>query len=261
MELKLKEVLENVAKPKISIIMQSYLGNYPGSRKDPAVKFMRAVKSFQEQLYKNCELIIVADNCEQTKQIYQIHYQHESNIRLVYVSRQPNERNTYVKDREGMKYFRGYPRKVGVGAATGDIITYMDSDDYLMPEFTISIMLEYNIAPDAMWWINQAWYDHSSMEFKNDETFEDTLVSEKKVIPEINEKERWNASRVKPGLVVMSPWLLVHRPTDKVQWRDTWGSTSEDADFNSRLRKEYKAGSVFSRPIYVRCHFTDKWDI
>ena len=56
--MELKEIIEAAAKPKISIIMQSYLGNYPGSRKDSHSKFLRAVQSFQNQLYKNCELII-----------------------------------------------------------------------------------------------------------------------------------------------------------------------------------------------------------
>ena len=72
MENNLKEILKAAAKPKISIIMQSFLGNYPGSRKDPDFKFMRAVKSFQTQLYKNCELIIVSDDCIQSLCLYTI---------------------------------------------------------------------------------------------------------------------------------------------------------------------------------------------
>lgn len=259
MENNLKEILAAAAKPKISIIMQSYLGNYPGSRKDPAHKFMRAVKSFQEQLYKNCELIIVADDCMQTKGLYDSQYKNEDNIRLVYVSRQPKEKSTYMKNENGDKYFRGFPRRIGVGAATGDLITYMDSDDMLLSEHTLNLMIEYNKSPESTWWVNRSWYDHSSMVFKDDETFVDTEVKERIQIGDL--PDRWNRTMVKQGLVVMSPWLLMHKPISDVKWRDTWGGISEDVDFNSRLRKEYKNGSVMNRPTYVRCHFTDKWDV
>ena len=84
--MELKEIIEAAAKPKISIIMQSYLGNYPGSRKDSHSKFLRAVQSFQNQLYKNCELIIVADDCMETKALYNVHFKGEDNMRLIYVS-------------------------------------------------------------------------------------------------------------------------------------------------------------------------------
>lgn len=259
MENNLKEILKAAAKPKISIIMQSFLGNYPGSRKDPDFKFMRAVKSFQTQLYKNCELIIVSDDCMQTKGLYENHYKNDDNIRFVYVSRQPKEKSTYQKNEEGHKYFRGFPRRVGVGAATGDLITYMDSDDFLLPEFTLNLMIEYNKAPDVTWWVNRSWYDHSNMVFKEDQTFIDTNSDEKREITDLPDK--WNVTRVREGLVVMSPWLLMHKPVETVKWRDTWGGISEDVDFNSRLRKEYKNGAVMDRPTYARCHFSEKWDV
>ena len=39
----------------ISVIMQSYLGDYPDSRKNPEEKFIRAVNSFLKQTNKNTE--------------------------------------------------------------------------------------------------------------------------------------------------------------------------------------------------------------
>lgn len=257
--LDIKQIIAAAAKPRISIVMQSYLGNYPGSRKDSQSKFLRAVQSFQTQLYNNCELIIVADDCMETKVLYDNHFKNEENIRFIYVSRKQNELNTYFKNENGDKYFRGYPRRIGTAAADGDLITYMDSDDMLLPEFTLNIMIEYNKSPGAFWWVNRSWYDHESMVFDKDKTFEDTDISKKTELTDI--EGRWNVSTVKEGLVVMSPWLLVHRPTSEVLWRDTWGGISEDADFNSRLRKKYKAGAVMNNPTYVRCHFVDKWDI
>lgn len=259
MEPNLKQILESAAKPKISIVMQSYLGYYPGSRKDAARKFMRAVDSFKNQLYKNCELIIVSDDCMETKGLYDVHYKREDNIRHVLVSRQGKEMSTYQKTEDGHKYFRGYPRRIGVGAITGDLITYMDSDDVLLPEFTLSLMIEYNKNPNADWWVNRSWYDHSSLVFDGDKTFEDTNLSEKTELTDLPEK--WNVTRVREGLVVMSPWLFMHKPVSDVVWRDTWGGVSEDVDFNSRLRKAHPKGAVMDRPTYVRCHFSDKWDV
>ena len=46
---------------KISVIMQSYLGEYPGARSNPKYKFVRAVNSFLLQKHPDKELIIVSD--------------------------------------------------------------------------------------------------------------------------------------------------------------------------------------------------------
>ena len=48
---------------KISIIMQSYLGDYPNARANPEEGFIRAVYSVINQTVSNWELIIVADGC------------------------------------------------------------------------------------------------------------------------------------------------------------------------------------------------------
>ena len=50
--------LQEILKPKISIIMQAYLGEYNGSRSNSIEKFIRAVESFNQQIYKNCEYLI-----------------------------------------------------------------------------------------------------------------------------------------------------------------------------------------------------------
>ena len=70
MENQIEEILEGVDKVKVSIVMQSNLTNYPGSREDAVNKFRRAVESFKNQIYKYAELIIVADGCVKTQQIY-----------------------------------------------------------------------------------------------------------------------------------------------------------------------------------------------
>ena len=73
---------------KISVIMQSYLGDYPGSRKNPEEKFKRAVTSFLNQTSKNNELVIVADGCKITERLWRENYSEESRIKFIYVEKE-----------------------------------------------------------------------------------------------------------------------------------------------------------------------------
>jgi uncharacterized protein with von Willebrand factor type A (vWA) domain len=98
----ISELMEGLDKPKISIIMQSYLGEYPGSRTDSVEKFKRAVKSFQNQLYKNCELIIVSDGCIKTQETYFSEFKTDPNIKFIFVDK--DAPNMYEKNEQGQKY-------------------------------------------------------------------------------------------------------------------------------------------------------------
>lgn len=253
----LNQIMESIEKPKISIVMQSYLGDYPGSRIDAVNKFRRAVKSFQNQLYKNCELIIVSDGCSKTHQIYTREFKNDPSIKFILVDKK-DTLNMYQLNEDGQKYYRGFPRRVGVGAATGELITYMDSDDFLLPEFTFTLVLMYNINTEMKWWINSKWYDNEAANWEDSQEILASNHIEDREIEGLSGK--WTVTSVKPGMAVMAPWLLMHKSDCNVKWRDTIG-TSEDSDFNKRLRTEYKDGMVFDRPIYVRCHYRDLWDL
>jgi len=250
-----------VKTPKISVIMQVYLGDYPGSRTDAVIKFHRVVQSFLVQSYKNIELIIASDGCKIAMQHYEEYYADNKMIKFVYVDKKGLP-NMYEERIEGYKYYRGIPREAGRSLADGDLITYIDSDDYLHPKFTYEIAYHYNLAPnEAKWYLNNAWYDHVNI-LKQDlpNVLEEYKASDLITIKSLNAK--FIKSQVKQGLVVNTPWLLVHDADVKTRWKDTFGNTSEDVDFGRRLREECKGlGYQFTAPTYIRCHYTGLWDV
>jgi glycosyltransferase involved in cell wall biosynthesis len=248
--------LSEILKPKISIIMQSYLGEYNGSREDSIKKFNRAIESFKNQIYKNCELIIVADGCMLTFNTYLAKYQHDANIKIAYVDKK-GVGKMYDNVTEDKKFYRGLPRQIGLEMATGEVVSYMDSDDFLLPTFTLGILSSYNMKPDADWFINRSWYDNIEADWEKETVFDSFDRSDAIRIEGIPSK--WAATKLKDNLIVLSPWLLAHKKGVNIKWRDTVGH-SEDVDFNTRLRMDYKNGFVYAVPAYVRCHYTGQWD-
>jgi glycosyltransferase involved in cell wall biosynthesis len=102
---------------KISVIMSSFLGDYPGCAKNRDKKFIRAVKTFKNQTYPNKELIIVADGCDKTYEIYEKNWKDDENIDCIFIPKQV--------------LYSGQVRTEGLKHTTGDIITYLDNDDAL----------------------------------------------------------------------------------------------------------------------------------
>jgi hypothetical protein len=104
----------------ISVVMISYLGTYPGSRKNADVKFIRAVNSFKNQTLVDKELIIVSDGCEITNDLY---FKNWSNDPIIKLIRCEKNESTWP----------GTLREVGRSLATYDWIHYLDTDDCDMP--------------------------------------------------------------------------------------------------------------------------------
>lgn len=100
-----------------SIILPSFLGNYAKSAGNRDIKLRRAIESVIDQTVKEWELIIVADGCQQTVDIAST-YQ-DNRIKIIKVLKQPNMVGV------------GKVRNIGISRATGDWITYLDSDDVL----------------------------------------------------------------------------------------------------------------------------------
>jgi glycosyltransferase involved in cell wall biosynthesis len=103
--------------PKVSVIMASYLGEYPGAATNRDKKFIRAVNSFKKQTYDNKELIIVSDGCQITVELYNKFFASNQNIKLIQIPKQP--------------LYSGDMRNIAFQLASGEIISYLDSDDVL----------------------------------------------------------------------------------------------------------------------------------
>lgn len=109
----------------ISIIMPSYLGAYKKAATGRPEKLVRAINSVIGQTYKNWELVIVADGCEQTVRIVTDYFD-DKRIKGFKIPKQ--------------KIWSGQVRNVGLKKCTGQWACYLDIDDVIGKEHLSSIM-------------------------------------------------------------------------------------------------------------------------
>jgi glycosyltransferase involved in cell wall biosynthesis len=195
---------------RISVIMASYLEHYSTGRFDAATnrefKFRRAVNSFLEQTFKDAELIVVSDGCKKTSRITRREYLSNPSVRLVQIPKQT--------------LFSGKVRQAGLNVAKGEIVCYLDSDDYFGKDHLAAIN-RFNDR-DYMW----AYYD--------DYIFNGTDKRIRHVEPKANR---------------IGTSSICHRRACPFQWADGYG---HDWTSISRILKEkhYK----LQTPDYVVCH-------
>lgn len=99
-----------------SVIMQSYLGEYNKAASNRDEKIIRAIESVLNQTYKEFELIIVADGCQKTFDKVIERYYNQEKVECYLIKKQP--------------MWTGFARNHGIERATGDLICYLDIDDY-----------------------------------------------------------------------------------------------------------------------------------
>jgi len=219
----------------ISVIMISYLGEYPGSRTNPDQKFLRAVDSFINQTIglENSELVIVSDGCEVTNSLYNQHYSNQSNILLI---KKP-------KIRSGI--FPGSYRQIGINHAKFDYITYLDTDDFLMED---RLEKAYNkikesdrvIVLDNMYIIPDVRDSYGNIKFGKF-LYEITIKNE----PFIKVKVDW----------ISSTFQMIHIKKTGVYWKD--GPRGEDFIFADALYRKHKINpNKIGEEVggYVVCH-------
>ena len=261
---------------KLSFVMQSYLGDYPGSRSNPIEKFNRAVSSFIKQTNPNWELIIVSDGCKLTEEQYLLNFQNDSRIKFKFV--EAADKRMYTSDNDSV-FYRGYPRQVGVEMATGDWIGYVDSDDFILKDAVENISFQLNIADNIS--KDRPEETKIKMVFNNriienfvylgilklqHERFKEDLGKLKSLpTAESNlfEIEGLPSEWVVVGKKTMGTVFMWHKPGfPNHKWSDvSEKGTSEDIVFAEKAIQNNKSNlSQIQVAYYVRCHWSKLWD-
>ena len=260
-------------KDDITWIMQSYLGEYEGSRADSDKKFIRAVKSFLAIKDERIQLVIASDGCEKTHKLYYKHFKKEPRIEYVYVDKNTPKMYEKTSEDNNEQYYRGLPRQAARVLAEGYLTAYIDSDDFLMPNAAKIIKSHWNATckqnPDKefKWAAMTNWIENEAMKAwlengKSSEIF--GPIAEPFKIKGL--KSKWQKySMHEPNKNVQSTtWATVHRSDCITKWKDHQsdpkkGGISEDTIFARGIRKEGQ-GMLISDGFYVRCHYHGIWD-
>ena len=152
---------------RISVIMPVNLKPYgvnTRSASNPGYKFQRAIQSYLNQTFKDSQLIIVSDGCQEANDIYENNYIHISSIKFKYIDKQV--------------LFSGVPRHEGIEMATGNIICYLDHDDIIGKNHLQIISDNFDI--ENYEWI---YYNDYLVLGKNKKTFN---IGERDVIVQLN---------------------------------------------------------------------------
>ena len=253
----------------LSFIMQSFLGDYPGSRSNPKQKFIRAVNSFLElENVDKCELIIVSDGCEITHNVYHELFAENEYIKYAYVSK-PKFR-MYEHDGTRGQMYRGLPRQIGRELAEGVVTTYLDSDDYLQPTAANILISNWHAAINSGEYYNlattHAWYD--SVDGGENPDGDKWVQCDHESVIEIPKlKGKWHKRYVEGNMANSSTWSISHLSVVSQKWKDVnkkETGMNEDGVFFFSIQEDQinHNAHLFSiqQPYYVRCHYPNKWD-
>lgn len=198
---------------KISVIMPVYLGEYPNCAKFRTVKFHRAIKSFLNQTYEDKELIIISDGCDIAEKEAAEYF--KNNIVFKKIDKQP--------------LFSGNVRQAGLELATGAVICYLDSDDFIgenhLNNLSVSFLME-----------NRFSY------------FNDYLNTEPKQLRTV---------KLEHGFVGTSN--IVHLNTNEFSWKDCDGY-GHDWKFISKFIEANKEPEKIYGMEYFVCHLPNILD-
>lgn len=202
---------------KISVIMASYLGPYPGAATNREAKFKRAVCSFLEQDYPDKQLVIVGDGCPRTLELaLEIAQErpeqwHQSNVVLGSIEKTPT-------------VLSGAPRNFGIAWAGGEVICYLDTDDVLLPGHLRTISENFG---DHQWVF-----------------FDDYLAGSADLV-----QRRQRCTNLNHGGIGTS--CIAHKKNLPVSWPNGYG---HDYAFVTRLMEQCPGYIKIAPPGYLVCH-------
>ena len=206
---------------KLSVIMPSFLGEYEGCASDRENKLIRAVHSFLENSLDEKELIIVGDNCLITEEVLKDYFHHELNIGKI---------KFYQLDKK-QKLFSGYLRSKGIELASGEYISYLDTDDILGKGHLLSIY-------------NQVKSQDLDWAYFNDFINSDAGLITKKV--ELKKDSIGTSS-------------IIHRKAKNINWNNCDGY-GHDYKFIERLMKWSSKKDKIYGGTYIICHIPNQID-
>jgi glycosyltransferase involved in cell wall biosynthesis len=229
-------ILNNSA--KISTIMTSYLGDYPGSRTNPIEKFHRAINSWLNQDYQNKELIIVSDGCPITEAEVG-KWNHIEQIKL-------------VRANKSEATWPGSRRQMGVDAATGDWITYLDTDDMYAPNYLSEVANVITKHRDKQFILNRCL----TQKIEDEHSDQSVNVILKPVSITnglskfvLNGETHYYANRDSTTNSYSSA-QIIHQKNIPYKWQDS-DRRGEDVDFANKFKAE---AIKISQPGYIICH-------
>ena len=243
---------------KISILMQAYLADYPGSRSDPERKFIRAVYSVIAQTSNDWELVIVSDGCTLTESLYKKYFSTYRNIIFERINKHAGSDMQEEHDR--IKYrIPGSPTGRAMELATGDWITYFGSDDFMLRSGIESIKKAINLGlektEDLRYIINTSQIEHSSVDLSSYQH----LVPIRANLQIDGLTSTWQLTEMEKGSLVLNNARLIHRRGfPEHLWTDEGDyEVPRDTLFFTKIIKEkenLKRTMKISIPYYVRCH-------
>jgi len=242
-------------RPKVSVIMMSYLSDYENSRSNPIEKFNRAINSFINQRYKNSELIIVSDGCKLTNEEYKKNWAHYDRVKL-------------VKTGKSSKKWPGSKRQIGIDHATGDWITYLDTDDLYHPDHLSNVVKNidprFNVMFNNTYSVIYTIIDISKSRIKNGH----------KIL--LDERKRWVYLRsllkkydrpsctidnnvyvyeTVEGIAHYDTSRIMHAKSIDIKWEDR-DARGEDIVFSNKLMLELPYKTIDSN-TYIVCHIPE----
>lgn len=218
--------------------MMVYLGDYPGAAKNREYKFKRSVESFLENDFKNKELIIIGDGCRKSYDIYHDYFSNYQNIKFILAPKQPAG-------------YPGFLRQIGIYFSTGETISYLDSDDYIAPDFISNLKDNFYQNPEA----EMLYYDSLTVDLLR-EFVSLKEVTDNNIIDELK-SFRWTALPTSLNSRGIGTTNIAHKRMDHLKWENWDGITglSEDWKYIKQwldLGLNIKKVSINK---YYLCHF------